>query len=48
MTRPRDIFDNAQPCGGSVAAEVLLKLAVFTGNDDYNLKGAQPCGPSVG
>ena len=42
VTRPRDVFDNAQPCGGSVAAEVLLRLAVITGNADYNLKGAQP------
>ena len=42
VTRPRDVFDNAQPCGGSVAAEVLLRLAVITGNEDYNLKGAQP------
>ena len=42
VTRPRDVFDNAQPCGGSVASEVLLKLAVFTGNEDYNLKGSRP------
>ena len=42
VTRPRDIFDNAQPCGGSVAAEVLLRLAVFTGNSEYERKGALP------
>ncbi|MCY4366923.1 MAG: thioredoxin domain-containing protein [Chloroflexi bacterium] len=42
VTRPRDVFDNAQPCGGSVAAEVLLRLAIITGNEDYNLKGSQP------
>ena len=42
VTRPRDVFDNAQPCGSSVASEVLLKLAVFTGNEDYNLKGSGP------
>ena len=42
VTRPRDVFDNAQPCGSSVASEVLLRLAVFTGNEDYNLKGARP------
>ena len=41
VTRPRDIFDNAQPCGSSVAAEVLLRLAVFTGNSEYERKGAQ-------
>ena len=42
VTRPRDVFDNAQPCGGSVAAEVLLKLAIITGKEEYNLKGARP------
>ena len=42
VTRPRDIFDNAQPCGGSVAAEVLLRLALFTGNKEYERKGALP------
>ena len=45
VTRPRDVFDNAQPCGSSVAAEVLLRLAVLTGNEDYNFKGAQPLRP---
>ena len=42
VVRPRDTFDNAQPCGGSVAAEVLLRLAVITGNDDYSAKAAAP------
>jgi uncharacterized protein YyaL (SSP411 family) len=42
VTRPRDVFDNAQPCGGSVASEVLLKLAIITGEEDYNLKASQP------
>ena len=42
VTRPRDVFDNAQPCGGSVASDVLLRLAIITGNEDYNLKGAKP------
>ena len=42
VTRPRDVFDNAQPCGGSVASEVLLRLAIITGNEDYNLKGSKP------
>ena len=42
VTRPRDVFDNAQPCGGSVASEVLLKLAIITGDEDYNLKASQP------
>ena len=42
VVRPRDVFDNAQPCGGSVASDALLKLAVFTGNSDYNAKAAIP------
>ena len=42
VIRPRDVFDNAQPCGGSVASDMLLKLAVFTGNDDYAAKAAVP------
>ena len=42
VIRPRDVFDNAQPCGGSVASDILLKLAVFTGNDDYAAKAAVP------
>ena len=42
VVRPRDVFDNAQPCGGSVAADVLLRLGVITGNDDYSSKGATP------
>ena len=42
VVRPRDVFDNAQPCGGSVASDVLLKLADFTGNEDYSAKAAAP------
>lgn len=42
VIRPRDVFDNAQPCGGSIASDVLLRLGVITGNDDYSSKGATP------
>ena len=35
IVRPRDIFDNAMPCGGSAAAEALLRLARFTGEASY-------------
>ena len=42
VMRPRDIFDNAQPCGGSVASDVLLRLALITGNQDYSAKAAKP------
>jgi len=36
LVRPRDIFDNATPSGGAMAALALLRLAVFTG--DQNLE----------
>ncbi len=42
VMRPRDIFDNAQPCGGSVASDVLLRLALITGNQEYASKAAKP------
>ena len=42
VIRPRDLFDNAQPCGGSVASDVLLRLGIITGNDDYTAKGVTP------
>ncbi len=42
VIRPRDVFDNAQPCGGSVATDVLLRLGVITGNDDFAAKGSTP------
>ncbi len=42
VVRPRDVLDNAQPCGGSVATDVLLKLAVITGNEDYRVKAETP------
>ena len=42
VMRPRDIFDNAQPCGGSVASDVLQRLAVITGNQEYSVKAAKP------
>jgi uncharacterized protein YyaL (SSP411 family) len=42
VIRPRDVFDNAQPCGGSVATDILLKIAVVTGNDDFAGKASTP------
>ena len=42
VVRPRDVFDNAQPCGGSVASDMLLRLSVVTGNDDYADKAITP------
>jgi uncharacterized protein YyaL (SSP411 family) len=35
ITRPKDIFDNATPSGNSVAADVLLRLSVMTGRDEF-------------
>jgi uncharacterized protein YyaL (SSP411 family) len=35
VVRPRNLFDNAVPCGTSVAIEWLLKLAVFFGDERY-------------
>jgi uncharacterized protein YyaL (SSP411 family) len=35
ITRPKDVFDNATPSGNSVAADVLLRLAILTANHDY-------------
>ncbi len=36
LVRPRDIFDNAIPSGGSTAAFALLRLAIFTGEPAYH------------
>ncbi len=35
LSRPKDIRDNATPAGNSVATEVLLHLAAFTGDERY-------------
>ncbi len=40
LLRPREVFDNAMPCGSSVAAEALLKMAVLTGDEGYRNKAA--------
>jgi hypothetical protein len=47
VIRPRDIFDNAQPSGSSIASDVLLKLAVITGNDNYASRAASTLRPLV-
>ena len=35
VSRPKDIMDNATPAGNSMAVDVLLRLAAFTGEDAY-------------
>jgi uncharacterized protein YyaL (SSP411 family) len=35
ITRPKDLFDNATPSGNSVAADVLLRLALLFGKERY-------------
>src|SRR5205085_666152 len=34
LTRPRSFYDNATPSGNSVAADVLLRLALITGDPE--------------
>jgi uncharacterized protein YyaL (SSP411 family) len=41
LVRPREIFDNAAPCGGSVATQVLLRLATLMGEEDLRQKAAR-------
>ena len=43
--RPREVSDNATPSGGSVAADVLLRLAVLTGESDYGRRAAATLRP---
>ncbi|MBI4592674.1 MAG: thioredoxin domain-containing protein, partial [Candidatus Rokubacteria bacterium] len=38
IVRPRNLFDNAVPCGSSVAIETLLRLRVVTGEERYAAK----------
>ncbi|HET7520797.1 MAG TPA: thioredoxin domain-containing protein [Candidatus Limnocylindria bacterium] len=48
VARPRSLLDNATPSGNAVAADVLLRLALLTGEPDYDrrarsvLRAVQP------
>ena len=35
IARPKDLFDNATPAGTSVACDVLLRLALLFGSEEY-------------
>ena len=39
VLRPKELYDNATPSGNSVAAEVLLRLSLFTGDAAYEHAG---------
>ncbi len=41
ITRTKEYFDNATPAGSSVAASVLLRLAILTGEDRYRAKAQE-------
>ncbi len=38
VIRPKDLQDNATPCGNSMACESLLRMAALTGRADYRQK----------
>jgi uncharacterized protein YyaL (SSP411 family) len=38
LFRPKDLQDNATPCGNSMACEVLLKMAAFSDRSDFRQK----------
>jgi uncharacterized protein YyaL (SSP411 family) len=45
IVRPRNLFDNAVPCGSSVAIETLLRLHVFTGESAYESRALTALAP---
>ena len=40
VVRPKDVTDNAIPCGSSMAVDVLLRLAVITGDGDMERRAS--------
>jgi uncharacterized protein YyaL (SSP411 family) len=44
VVRPRDTGDNATPCGSSVAADLLLRLATIADRADYRARAEQVLG----
>ncbi len=50
IARPRELTDNATPCGNSLAAEALLRLAAYTGVGRYRELAARvlvPLAPAM-
>jgi uncharacterized protein YyaL (SSP411 family) len=45
--RPKELMDNATPSGNSSAAELLLRLAAYTGEDDYRSRAETILRPLV-
>jgi uncharacterized protein YyaL (SSP411 family) len=45
IVRPRNLYDNAVPCGSSVAVETLLRLAVLTGETRYEARAVAALRP---
>ncbi len=39
VLRPKELFDNAVPSGNSVAADLLLRLGLLTGDSEYERAG---------
>ncbi len=48
LSRPKDLQDSATPCGNALAAEALLKLASYTGKDEWRRKAEQTLGVVTG
>ena len=44
LTRPRDLQDNAVPSGNALAVEALLKLAAYTGKENWRRMAEQALG----
>jgi uncharacterized protein YyaL (SSP411 family) len=45
VVRPRNLYDNAVPCGSSVAVEALFRLAILTGEERYEKHGLRALRP---
>ena len=45
IVRPRNLFDNAVPCGTSVAIETLLRVSELTGEAGYEARALQALRP---